>query len=123
MRLDADHFSLRDDAPDGVTLGQVYLGPAPVGLGSFQVAVATSASPLSKPTLRALLAARKSKTQVQVVGAVVHGRTAHMMGPDPQAMPVEMPINQAERQLQSVLLEPNAVAAGNRLAAFRMSAH
>jgi hypothetical protein len=42
-----------------------------------------------------------------------------MFGPDPQAQPIELPVEQAERQLQSVLAEPDVVAATERFAGFR----
>jgi hypothetical protein len=106
-------------APAGVVPSKVYLGPDPFGLGGFQVAVATSATSPTRPLLRDLFAARKGKTQIQLVIAVVHDRTVHLFGPDPQAQPIELPIEQAERQLQSVLAEPDVLAATERFAGFR----
>lgn len=97
----------------------VYLGPDPHGLGGFQVAVATSDSKPLRQTMQDLFMARKGKTQVQLVVAVVHQGTATLMGPDPQANPVELPLGQAERQLQSVLSEPDVLAATERFAGFR----
>lgn len=97
----------------------VFLGPDPHGLGGFQVALATSDVKPTRQTMRELFLARKGKTQVQLVVAVVHEGTATLIGPDPQANPVELPLGQAERQLQSVLSEPDVLAATERFAGFR----
>lgn len=106
-------------APAGVTLEKVYLGPDPFGLGGFQVAVATAATVPSRQVLRDLFTARKGKTQIQLVVAVVHAGTVHIFGPDSQSQPMELPLEQAERQLRSVLAEPDVLAATERLAGFR----
>jgi hypothetical protein len=106
-------------APAGVTTEKVYLGPDPFGLGGFQVAVATIVTPPNRQVLRDLFTARKGRTQIQLVVAVVHDGTVHIFGPDPQAQPVEFPVEQAERQLQSVLAEPDVLAATERFAGFR----
>ncbi|MEZ0341676.1 hypothetical protein ACAG25_17035 [Mycobacterium sp. pV006] len=121
MRLTVDKVVTWNDpsAPGGVTTEKVYLGPDPFGLGGFQVAVATAATAPSRQVLRDLFGARKGKTQVQLVVAVVHDGTVHLFGPDPQAQPIELPIEQAERQLQSVLAEPDVLAATERFAGFR----
>lgn len=105
--------------PAGVTPDRVFIGPDPFGLGGFQVAVGQSASPPPRQSLRDLFAARRGKTQIQLVVAVVHGSTTHLLGPDPQAQPVELPTEQAQRQLQSVLDEPDVLAATERIAGFR----
>jgi hypothetical protein len=102
-----------------VTPKKVYFGPDPFGLGGFQVAVAGAVSAPSRQVLRDLFTARKGKTQVQLVVAVIHDGTVHMFGPDPQAHVLELPLEQAERQLQSVLAEPDVLAATERLAGFR----
>lgn len=121
MRLTADKVVTWTDggAPSGVTPEKVFLGPDPFGLGGFQVAVASAVGQPSRQALRDLFAARKGKTQVQLVVAVVHDGTAHIFGPDPQAQPIELGIEQAERQLQSVLSEPDVLAATERFAGFR----
>ncbi len=90
-------------APTGITPENVYFGPDPFGLGGFQVAVAGASAAPSRQALRDLFTARKGKTQIQLVVAVVHDGTVHLFGPDPQAQPIELPVEQAERQLQSVL--------------------
>ncbi|WP_238994981.1 hypothetical protein [Gordonia sp. JH63] len=106
-------------APDGVAPEKVYFGPDPHHLGGFQVAVARAASAPSRQVLREIFNARKGKTQVQLIIAILHDETAHLFGPDPQAQAVELPIEQAQRQLQSVLAEPDVLAATERYAAFR----
>lgn len=105
-------------APAGVTPAKVYFGPDPFGLGGFQVAIAVSAVAPSKQVLRNLFAARKGRTQIQLVVAVVHDGTVHLFGPDPQAQALELPVDQAQRQLQSVLSEPDVLAATERYAGF-----
>ncbi|ACY19392.1 hypothetical protein Gbro_0033 [Gordonia bronchialis DSM 43247] len=121
MRLSADKTVkwTAASAPDGVAPEKVYFGPDPHHLGGFQVAVARAASAPSRQVLRELFNARKGKTQVQLIIAILHDETAYMFGPDPQAQAVELPIEQAQRQLQSVLAEPDVLAATERYAAFR----
>lgn len=121
MRLTADKVVTWTDgaAPAGVTPAKVFLGPDPFGLGGFQVAVASALVTPSRQALRDLFTARKGRTQVQLVVAVVHDGTAHIFGPDPQAQAIELSLEQAERQLQSVLSEPDVLAATERFAGFR----
>lgn len=121
MRLTADKVVTWTDAsaPAGVSPDKVYLGPDPFGLGGFQVAVAKAVTAPSRQGLRDLFSARKGKRQIQLVVAVVHDGTVHMFGPDPQAQPIELPLEQAERQLQSVLSETDVLAASERFAGFR----
>lgn len=121
MRLTADKVVTWTDpsAPAGVTTEKVYLGPDPHGLGGFQVAVASAVAAPSRQGLRNLFATRTGKTQVQLVVAVVHDGSVHLFGPDPQAQPITLPLEQAQRQLQSVLAEPDLLAATERFAGFR----
>jgi hypothetical protein len=121
MHLTGDKVIAWNDpsAPAGITPEKVYLGPDPFGLGGFQVAVASASAVPSRQALRDLFAARKGKTQTQLVVAVVHGGKVQLFGPDPQAQPIELPVEQAERQLQSVLAEPDVLAATERFAGFR----
>ena len=121
MRLTADKVVTWTDpsAPAGVTTEKVYLGPDPHGLGGFQIAVATAVAAPSRQGLRDLFTARTGKTQVQLVVAVVHDGSVHLFGPDPQAQPIALPLEQAQRQLQSVLAEPDLLAATERFAGFR----
>ncbi len=106
-------------APAGVTLDKVYFGPDPHNLGGFQVAVATSTTPPTRQTLRELFVARRGKAQVQLLVVVVHDGQAHLFGPDPQAQPLALAVELAQRQLNSVLDEPDVLAATERLAGFR----
>jgi len=121
MQLTGDKVIAWNDpsAPTGITTEKVYLGPDPFGLGGFQVAVASALAAPSRQALRDLFTARKGKTQTQLVVAVVHGGKVQLCGPDPQAQPIELPAEQAERQLQSVLAEPDVLAATERFAGFR----
>lgn len=120
MRLTADKVVTWKDPtlPAGVNVDKVYLGPDPFGLGGFQVAVATAATSPSRQALRDLFGARKGKTQIQLVVAVTHDGSVHLFGPDPRAQPLKVPVEQAQRQLQSVLHEPDVLAATERLAGF-----
>ncbi|MGH3472101.1 MAG: hypothetical protein ACRDPG_08680, partial [Nocardioidaceae bacterium] len=121
MRLTAERIVSWTDstAPATVTTEKVYVGPDPVGLGGFQIATASAAVAPSRQVLRDLFTARKGKTQIQLVVAVVHDGIVHLFGPDPQAQPIELQLEQAERQLQSVLAEPDVLAATERFAGFR----
>lgn len=120
MRLTADKVvTWTCDAPAGVTPEQVYFGPDPLGLGGFQVAVALATAPPSREALRVLFKDRRGKRQIELVVVVLHDGTAHLFGPDPQSQPIELPIKQAQRQLQSVLSEPDVLAATERFTAFR----
>lgn len=108
-------------APTGINTEKVYIGPDTSGLGGFQVAVASASAAPSRQALRDLFAARKGKTQTQLVVAVVHGGKVQLCGPDPQGQPIELAVEQAERQLQSVLSEPDVLAATERFAGFHKS--
>ena len=121
MRLDASKTVSWNDAANhvGVTTDKVFIGPDPFGLGGVQVAVGQSATPPSRQILRDLFAARRGKTQLQLVVAIVNGSTTHLFGPDPQAQSIEVPTEQAQRQLQSILEEPDVLAATERIASFR----
>ncbi len=121
VRLTADKVVTWNDAsaPAGITPEKVYLGPDPHRLGGFQVAVASASIQPSRQALRDLFAARKGKTQIQLVVAVTHDGTTHVFGPDPQAQPIQLAVGQAERQLQSVLSEPDVLAATERLSGLR----
>ena len=121
MRLNATKVLSWNEpsAPAGMTTDRVYVGPDPFGLSGFQVAVASAVTTPSRQVLRDLFTARKGKTQIQLVVAVTHDGTVHLFGPDPQAQPIELPLDQGQRQLQSVLSEPDVLAATERLAGFR----
>lgn len=121
MRLTAEReVNWNDAAPHpGITLAKVYIGPDPHGLGGIQIAVAEADTTPSRQALRDLHAARRGRTNIQLVVAVVHNGMTHLIGPDPHALPIELPAEQAERQLQSALKEPDVLAATERLAGFR----
>ena len=121
MRLTAEREVKWSEAtpPAGVQLDKIYIGPDPHGLGGIQIAVAQSETTPSRQVLRELHASRRGRTNIQLVVAVTHDGTTYLVGPDPQALPIELPAGQAERQLQSVLTEPDVVAATERLAGFR----
>lgn len=121
MRLNASKSVKWNEpaSPAGVTTDRVFIGPDPISLGGLQVAVGQSDRPPSRQSLRDLFAARRGKTQLQLVVAVVDGSTTHLFGPDPQAQSVELPTEQAQRQLQSALDEPDVLAATERIAGFR----
>ncbi|WP_454728190.1 Eco57I restriction-modification methylase domain-containing protein [Cellulosimicrobium protaetiae] len=106
-------------AAAGITPQAVYLGPDPDGLGSLQVATAEAAAVPSRTALRELYMARRGRRQITLVVAVTHGDTAYLLGPDPQAATVELPVEAAQRQLQSALSEPDVELASERLANFR----
>ena len=107
------------EAAAGITPQAVFLGPDPDGLGSLQVATAEATSVPSRTALRELYAARRGRRQITLVVAVTHGDTAYLLGPDPQAATVELPVEAAQRQLQSALSEPDVELASERLANFR----
>lgn len=109
----------QSDAPAGITPQKVFIGPVLSGLAGFQVAVATSSSAPSRAALRELFVTRKGRTQTQLVIAVTHGPTTYLFGPDPQAQSIELPNELAQRQLQSVLTEPDALSASDRWTGFR----
>ena len=121
VRLTADRAVNWNDpsAPAGIATTKVYLGPDPHGLGGFQVAVADSASAPSKQVLHKLFTARRGRTPIQLVVAVVHGDRAYLFGPNPEAKPIELSVEQATRHLQSILSEPDVLAATDRCAGLR----
>ena len=121
MRLRADRVLTwhSDSFPEGLAPQKLYFGPDPYNLGGIQIAVASAVSPPSRKMLRDLFALRKGKTQVQLVLAVVCGDVVYLLGPDPEIPPLELPVDRAERQLQSALSEPDVIAATERLAGFR----
>lgn len=124
VRLSADRVITwaQPDCPVGIAPEHVYFGPDPFGLGGLQVAVAASDVVPSRQSLRDLLALRRGRAQVQVVIAVQHDDAVYLLGPDPQSAPVALPAERAQRQLQSLLDEPDVLSAVERLAGFRKTA-
>lgn len=109
-------------APPGVTLDRVFIGPDPDGLGGIQVATATVVSAPTRGLLEKLLTLRKGNRAMTLVVGVTDGARTWLYGPDPQAATIELPADQAARQLQSVLDETDSTAAFNRLVALRRAA-
>ncbi len=109
-------------APAGFTLRDIHVGPDPIGIGAFQVAVAEANSVPSREALKKLFNGRKAKTNIQLVVMVSVGDRAWLFGPDEDTATIEaMPVNQAERLLQSALDEPDALAAYARIGQLRRS--
>jgi hypothetical protein len=108
--------------PIGCTPVVVYIGRDDSGVGAIQVALANVTAPPSRETLRVLHAARKGRSNVQLIVGAVLGELIWLFGPDDRAEVIEaFPLNQGLRQLQSALNEPNALAAYTRLGQFRRS--
>lgn len=124
MRLSADTVVTwtAESAPSGITLDRVYVGPDALGLGGFQIAVGSAEATPSRATLKDLFTSRRGKTATQLVIAIEHDGLVSMFGPDPQALPITLPVDHATRQLQSVLAEPDVLAATQRIAGFRKAA-
>ncbi len=109
-------------APAGIALKDIHVGPDPIGIGAFQVAVAEASSTPSREALKKLFNGRKAKTNIQLVVMVIVGDRAWLFGPDEDTATIEaMPLSQAERLLQSALDEPDALAAYARIGQLRRS--
>lgn len=121
VQFDADRRVpwTQPEAPAGISPQAVFLGPDPDGLGSLQVATAVAGAVPSRAALRDLHTARKGRRQITLVVAVTYGDTAFLFGPDPHAATVVLPVEAAQRQLQSALAEPDVDLASERLANFR----
>ena len=108
--------------PMGCTPSAIYIGRDDSGVGAIQVAIAFVTSPPSKEIMRALHAARKGKSIIQVVVGAVLGNSIWLLGPDERSEVIEaLPLKQGLRQLQSALNEPNALSAYTRFGQFRRS--
>lgn len=106
----------RDAAPQGVALGRVYIGADPLG-GGMQIAVSTVRNKPTRAMLKELWDLRGGRRGVNVAVVALHGDLVTVFGPDPQVQPIEdLPTGQAQRMLQVVLDEPNAIAAWDRFA-------
>lgn len=110
-----------DDAPTGVTPLKVFIGPDPLGMGGFQVAIAEVSGTPTRQTLVALHTARKGKKIISLVVAAIKGDRMWLLGPDAQTAVVELGLGQGIRQLQSALDEPDSLAAYKRLGSLRRS--
>lgn len=112
-------ISWTGSAPTGAKLDRVFIGSDPDGLGGIQVATVTVESAPTRTLLDKLFALRKGNRAITLVLAATDGATTWLYGPDPQATSIELAADQAVRQLQSVLDEPDSTAAFNRIAALR----
>lgn len=106
-------------SPAGAHLHKVYIGPDPDGLGGIQIATATVGAEPGRGMLDKLFTLRKGSRTITLVVAVTDGNRTWLYGPDPRADIIVLAANQAQRQLQSVLDEPDSTAAFNRIAALR----
>ncbi len=108
--------------PTGATPQWVYTGRDESGLGPIYVALASISVPPSRETMRALHAAYKGKSNIQLVVGAVLGNQMWIFGPDEKTEVTEpLALDQGCRQLQSALDEPDAIAAYTRLGQFRRS--
>jgi hypothetical protein len=109
-------------SPAGLNLKNIYVGPDPIGIGAFQVAVVEASSTPSREALKKLFKNRKLKTNIQLVVMATVGDRAWLFGPDEDTATIEaMQLSQAERLLQSALDEPDALAAYARIGQLRRS--
>ena len=106
-------------APAGALLHKVYIGSDPDGLGGLQIATSTVGAEPGRGMLDKLFTLRKGSRTITLVVAVTDGNRTWLYGPDPRADVIVLAANQAQRQLQSVLDEPDSTAAFNRIAALR----
>lgn len=106
-------------APAGAILDKVYIGPDPDGLGGIQVATAAVTAEPGRGVLDKLFTLRKGSRAISLVVAASDGVRTWVYGPDSRAEIIPLAAEQAERQLQSVLDEPDSTAAFNRIAALR----
>jgi len=108
--------------PTGAIPQWVYTGRDESGLGPIYVALASISAPPSRETMRALHAAYKGKSNIQLVVGAVLGNQVWIFGPDEKSEVTEpLALDQGCRQLQSALDEPDAIAAYTRLGQFRRS--
>lgn len=108
--------------PTGASPQWVYTGRDESGLGPIYVALASISAPPSREIMRALHAAYKGKSNIQLVVGAVLGNQVWIFGPDEKTEVTEpLALDQGCRQLQSALDEPDAIAAYTRLGQFRRS--
>jgi hypothetical protein len=108
--------------PSGASPQWVYTGRDESGLGPIYVALTSISAPPSRETMRALHAAYKGKSNIQLVVGAVLGNQVWIFGPDEKTDVTEpLALDQGCRQLQSALDEPDAIAAYTRLGQFRRS--
>jgi hypothetical protein len=105
-----------DQLPEGLRPSKVYFGRDESGVGEAQIAIA---SVLRRPTQADLQAAWKTRgtgLTTPVVVVAVFGEQVWMLGPSQSdSMLGPVPLSQANRQLQSILDEVDAVAARQKM--------
>lgn len=101
----------------GVDWQGVFIGPDPIGLGGFEVAVAVSDHAVSPAEIRHLHKLRLDGRDTHLVVAVVFGENASLFGPDPKLRPQVQSLSSAERKLQAALNEPDTSQAMRRFLA------
>ncbi len=98
-----------EDAPKGIELHSIFLGPNTDGLGSCEIATVTSGQAPTRETLRDLHKKRKAGRNVTcLVIAAQSGDRTFIFGPDDQTQLVSLPTEQARRVLQAALDEPTS---------------
>jgi hypothetical protein len=104
----------RDALPAGLNAGEVVFGRDESDVGEVQVAVADASARPTKAMLDAAWRTRGINTAMPVVVAAVHadGVWLHDARHDPVG---PIPLEQAQRQLQSVLDERDGIAAQHRI--------
>lgn len=102
---------------DGFDWSGVFIGPDPIGLGGFEVAVAISDHVVSPAEIRQLHRLRLDGRDTNLVVAVVFGDNVTLFGPDPGVLPQMQPLSAAERKLQAALNEPDTSQAMRRFLA------
>lgn len=102
---------------DGVDWSGVFIGPDPIGLGGFEVAVAISDHVVSPGEIRQLHKLRLDGRDTNLVVAVVFGDNVTLFGPNSSLLPQIQPLSAAERKLQAALNEPDTSQATRRFLA------
>lgn len=107
-----------DELPQGLTALEVVLGRDETGVGEVQVAVAKATTRPTKGQLDTAWRTRGLKTAMPVVVAAVHADGVWLY--DAKVDPLgPLPLEQAARQLQSVLDERDCIAAQQQIGAIQ----
>ncbi|RQP13349.1 MAG: hypothetical protein EAS51_00085 [Microbacteriaceae bacterium] len=110
----------KDALPEGVSGSEVIFGRDDAGVGAVQIAVASATVRPTKGTLTAMWKTRGQNVAMPVIVAAVAPEGVWLHGPDEKEDPAgPVSIKQAERLLQSVLDEPNGIAAHTQIRAIR----
>lgn len=103
-----------DTLPSGLTAEVIVFGRDETSVGEVQVAVATAAARPTKGMLDAAWRTRGTNTAMPVLVAAVHAEGVWYY--DSREAPLgPVPLGQAERQLQSILDERDAIAAQQQI--------